>query len=95
MPYIKPEDRQHLDDGGKPETEGELNYAICMLVQGFLIKQAGVGKIPNYAQLNAAIGVLECAKLEIYRRLAAPYEDGKRRTNGEVFVDISIEFTPK
>ena len=38
----------------------------------------------NYAQLNAAIGVLECVKLELYRMVAAPYEDRKCMENGPI-----------
>ena len=37
-------------------------------------------------ELNAAIGVLECAKLELYRRVVAMYEDGKIKENGDVFL---------
>jgi len=36
-------------------------------------------------QINEVIGVLECAKLELYRRVAAPYEERKRIENGEVY----------
>jgi len=32
-----------------------------------------------------AIGALECAKLELYRRVAAPYEDTKIAENGDVY----------
>jgi hypothetical protein len=39
----------------------------------------------RYAHLNEAIGVLECAKLELYRRIAAPYEDRKMGETGEVY----------
>ena len=31
------------------------------------------------------VGVLECAKLELYRRMAAPYEDEKIEDNGDVY----------
>ena len=37
-----------------------------------------------YATLNEVIGVLECAKLELYRMVAAPYEDEKRIMNGNI-----------
>ena len=30
------------------------------------------------------MGVLECCKLEFYRRVAAPYEDIKIEENGDV-----------
>jgi hypothetical protein len=42
-----------------------------------------VGK--NYKHINEIIGVLECAKQEFYRRVAAPYEDTKIQENGDVY----------
>jgi len=39
----------------------------------------------SYAELNEVIGVLECAKQELYRRVVAPYEDGKAKINGDVY----------
>ncbi len=80
MPYIKCAERNRLDAGGAPETAGELNYLITRAVDSYL-KQKGL----SYAHLNEAVGVLECAKLELYRRIAAGYEDGKRAENGEVY----------
>ena len=58
---------------------GDLNYAICRIADGLLADKK------NYARINEIIGTLECAKLEIYRRLAAPYEDKKVTENGDVF----------
>jgi hypothetical protein len=40
----------------------------------------------SYKNINQAIGALECAKLELYRRVAAPYEDKKALINGDVYV---------
>lgn len=74
MPYIKPEDRY----GVVPTTPGELNYHITKLCHEYLAPGF------NYAALNEVIGVLECAKLELYRMLAAPYEDRKRAENGPI-----------
>jgi len=54
---------------------GHLNY--------FLFKLAKVCCC-NYAQYAAFIGELESAKLEIYRRFVAPYEDKKIQENGDV-----------
>ena len=31
------------------------------------------------------VGVLECCKLELYRKLAAPYEDTKEMESGPVY----------
>jgi hypothetical protein len=60
-------------------TAGELNYLITSLLHTFLKKQ---GK--NYGNINTLIGVLECTKLELYRMVAAPYEDVKKLTNGAI-----------
>jgi hypothetical protein len=79
MPYIDFDDRERLDKGGQPTSVGELNYAITRLVVAYL------GHEPGYRQINAAIGVLECAKLELYRRVAAPYETAKCEGNGDVY----------
>ena len=37
------------------------------------------------SRINELVGVLECAKIELYRRIAAPYEDDKSRINGDVY----------
>lgn len=68
---------EHLFACDEPPKPGELNYIITTLIHQF-IKRKGL----CYATLNEAIGVLECAKLELYRRIAAPYEDKKVRQNG-------------
>lgn len=78
MPYIHPHIRSDIEAGCPPENAGELNYAITKLVSEF------IGQV-SYAKINAAIGALECAKLELYRRLAAPYEDDKIAENGDVY----------
>lgn len=81
MPYIDQEARTRMDRGEEPKTAGELNYRITRLIDDYLIRKGGV----RYAHLNEVIGVLECSKLEIYRRLAAPYEDAKQVEAGDVF----------
>jgi hypothetical protein len=83
MPYIKQEDRGILDLNINPHTNlspGELNYCVTRLVDRYL-KYHG----KNYTSINEVIGVLECAKLEAYRRLGAPYEDKKKEENGDVY----------
>lgn len=85
MPYIVPTARHRLDalidllaaEMTQEGREGELNYAITRLVNR-LYK-------PSYSDYNNAIGVLECAKLELYRRAVAPYEDKKAAQNGDVY----------
>ncbi|KKN25215.1 hypothetical protein LCGC14_0886960 [marine sediment metagenome] len=65
---------EHID---KP---GELNYAITEMMINYLNRK-GV----SYTNMNEVIGVLECAKLELYRRMTAPYEDVKIDENGDVY----------
>lgn len=81
MPYVDAEARARLNRGGKPQTPGELNYAITRLVDEYLIQKGGI----RYAHLNEVVGALECAKLELYRRVAAPYEDQKIAEAGDVY----------
>ena len=81
MPYIDEVARRRLADGGVPESCGELNYAITRLVDEYLVRAGGV----RYAHINEVIGALECAKLELYRRVAAPYEDAKIEDSGDVY----------
>ena len=85
MPYISTEDRNDLDNGAMPETACELNYMISALLDDYLVEK---GK--NYANINEVIGMLECAKLELYRRVAAPYEDEKIDQNGDVYDVVKI-----
>ena len=79
MPYIPPATRKLSRTC--PLTDGELNYAISMLVQEWMQRTGGL----SYRTINAAIGVLECAKLELYSELARPYEEEKKRENGDVY----------
>lgn len=82
MPYIAQEDREDLEPHSAREamSPGELNFQITSLCDGYL-----AGNL-DYQALNDVIGVLECAKFEAYRRIAAGYEDMKCRVNGDVYV---------
>ncbi len=81
MPYIDRDVRMRLDNGAKPENAGELNYLVTKLIDDYL--QSG-GTL-RYAHINEVVGVLECAKQELYRRVAVPYEDKKIRESGDVY----------
>ena len=74
MPYVDKESRKRLDAGSPPKTAGELNYVITRIVDHYLASKTGL----SYAGINEVVGVLECAKQELYRRIAAPYEDNKK-----------------
>ena len=87
MPYIKLKNRSKyekvLDNLVKilkelppEEIDGELNYVVTKILKNIYPLR--------YFHINKAIGVLECIKLEYYRRVAAPYEDKKMKESGEV-----------
>lgn len=79
MPYISKTARPGVAASG-PENPGELNYLITRLVLDY------IGREPaSYQRINDVLGALEGAKLEFYRRYAAPYEDIKLAQNGDVY----------
>ena len=84
MPYIRPENRKAYDVGLEKlkvaVTPGELNYLFTRLAYDYIDYN---GK--NYQSINDAIGALECAKQELYRRVAVPYENIKWYENGDVY----------
>lgn len=84
MPYIQTSDRIRFENLISVmnlvdiKSAGELNYLITHLVHAFL------GSDINYQDYNDALGALEGAKLELYRRYVSPYEDVKAKVNGDV-----------
>lgn len=80
MPYLDEKRKAALQNGATILTAGDLNYSMTRLVQQF-VEANGL----SYATLNDAIGALECCKLELYRRVVAPYEDTKIASNGDVY----------
>jgi hypothetical protein len=89
MPYILKQDRERLDgaiqavmDALESETPimtmGEINYVISSIFWKLFNRRK------SYAFANDLIGVLECVKLELYRRHIAPYEDEKIKQNGDI-----------
>ena len=85
MPYIAKEQRWLIYSKGvaNPESAGELNYCLTQLCLDYLDTHWKTRE--KYEAINQVIGALECAKLEFYRRLAAPYEDKKIKENGDVY----------
>jgi len=89
MPYIEQERRYKLEEDGalspRPDTPGELNYCLTVLIRNYLDDpDSGNGPV-NYEKYNAVIGALECCKLELYRRMIAPYEDDAMQRHGDVY----------
>lgn len=91
MPYIKKDSRGILETNCNTTqflegvlqsntTVGDINYLVTSLCNIYLVSK-GV----SYSAINDLIGVLECAKLELYRRVASPYENKKLKENGDVY----------
>ena len=87
MPYIKSGNRskyntilreliETLKALPPEEVDGELNYVVTKILKEIYPLR--------YFHINKAVGVLECIKLEYYRRVAAPYEDSKIQESGDV-----------
>lgn len=94
MPYIVQEKRELLDPiidqlttalqeldsgaaGEKDNMEGNINYVFSAVLAELYTR--------NYADINNAIGVLNCIALEYYSRFAVPYEAQKAFENGDVY----------
>jgi hypothetical protein len=88
MPYIVAERRALYDERLSALVDtiddstpgGDINYIVTSVLAGWIDKR-GV----NYAALAEATGVVETAKLELYRRVAAHYEDRKMAENGDAY----------
>lgn len=92
MPYITAEARERIELSGtgviaprEIKTVGELNYAITRLLTQFIQNSGGV----SYGSCAAARAACHDAADELYRRVVAPYEDAKRKENGDVYGPLS------
>lgn len=101
MPYVNKDIREeleyplnvmsgHLESlllNNKENRAGILNYVITSLID------SAYGPLVDakYKDYNEAIGMLECCKLEFYRKAVSPYEDLKERENGKVLDNIRSE----
>jgi hypothetical protein len=93
MPYITPEDRKRFDKTVDElvvllleypdHIEGNLNYVVTKIIKD-IFRRLKDGVQLNYKNLNSIVGALECIKLEFYRRMIVPYEDIKKKHNGDV-----------
>jgi len=79
MPYIPQSEKKRVDQDNLITTAGQFNYALNQLISIYIDQNDF-----NYQTSNDIIGAMECAKLELYRRLVAPYEDKKIVQNGDV-----------
>ncbi len=89
MPYIEQAGRDCLDPEIDALSEalrfplcrepGALNYTITTLLCRVLGDEGW-----SYKKINTMMGVLECVKQEMYRRVAAEYEDEAILRNGDL-----------
>jgi len=94
MPYIRQEKRSQieseldqliiklLESESDMGIAGRLNYLISSITGAILNNDERV----SYARINELIGALECAKLELYRRVANGLISRKTRLNGDVYL---------
>ena len=89
MPYITEEDRSKFDSPLDLLEEivhqygisnGELNYLMTKMGKMYMDRHG-----MSYNVGSDVIKAFECAKLEFYRRMMAPYEDRKIEQNGDVY----------
>jgi hypothetical protein len=91
MPYITQESRGTyetalsglLDRITDATPDGDITYLVTRVVADWLLKRG-----LSYAAIADVVKVLETAKLEFYRRVAVPYEDGKAALNGDVYGEL-------
>lgn len=62
-----------------PENAGDLNYIFSTEALAYLQKKG-----ESYQSYNDIIGALEGAKIELYRRRIAAYEDLAIKKNGDI-----------
>jgi len=79
--------RRLIPDEGVSRA-GIVNYCVTKLI--WLLLDAvppdeDIVAPYRYADLNELIGALEACKLELYRRLAAPYENNAIKRNGDIW----------
>ena len=100
MPYIIQTDRERYDakvnvlaaevkrfiSEEKKSPAGQLNYIVSRL-----ILEVYGDRLPNYTDFNEITGILECAKLEMYRHHVGPYEQAKIVENGDVDSPLTRE----
>ena len=93
MPYIPQDDRPGYDESinrlaeslrQQPQNQrkGHANYVVTQILRhAWGVDEASGESYSSYADI---IGALECAKLEMYRRWTAAYEDKAIAKNGDL-----------
>ncbi len=88
MPYIDQYKRPKFDKAIQESLKalskdqfsvGDINYLFSSIIWKAWEKMGG-----GYTNANNLIGVLECIKLELYRRPISNYENEKIISNGDI-----------
>lgn len=85
MPYIPKSEKDKVDQRLPAlhllelDNAGQLNYAMHQLISQYISHNKD-----EYQTYNDIIGVLDCVKMEFYRRVISPYEDKKILQNKDV-----------
>lgn len=86
MPYINQADREDLNYETLDsishyiKSPGRLTYVLYKLCKEYGLDDGPV----EFWDIAEVLGALEATKLEFYRRIAAPHEDTKIVSNGDV-----------
>ena len=83
MTYIKKSQRYDLDKTISNISKldvGKLNYLVTRLMLKYISENG-----ESYKHYNDIIGVLECAKMELYRRRISAYENKKMNENLDMY----------
>lgn len=93
MPYIPQHKRTELNDKmdhllnyiySTHPSIGEINFIISSIINNYIEGKKDAHMF-NYNVCNKLIGVLECAKLELYRKVVSEYEEVKINENGPLY----------
>ena len=83
MSYIKKSQRYDLDKTISNISKldvGKLNYLVTRLMLKYISENG-----ESYKHYNDIIGVLECVKMELYRRRISAYENKKINENLDMY----------
>lgn len=87
MPYVKQDIRDEWRENLQ-EVIDQITLGVTLPIGtlNYLITKICLATAPqSYTDFNAIVGVLECVKLEFYRRMVVSYEEYMKQKNGDVY----------
>jgi hypothetical protein len=93
MPYISQEDRNTIDryltrlfeEQLDTFSSGQITYILTCICRNWLASRKQAKGELRFDDYSDVLKVLESAKLEYYRRVMVPFEEGKKIVNGDVY----------